>query len=68
MQRNKTKEVAKLLNIELDKPFHMPHDKDIFKMTKTGLVVYEDGYWYYKRPLCAVILEELIEGYEVVYE
>jgi len=61
-------EVAKLLNIELDKPFHMPPDKDIFKMTKTGLVVYEDGYWYYKRPLCAVVLEELVEGYEVVYE
>lgn len=62
-------ELAELLNIELDKPFYAPPWEYKFKLTATGLVVYEDGYWYYERPLCAIVLEELINGYEeVVYE
>jgi hypothetical protein len=60
-------ELAELLNIELDKPFYVPPWEYKFKLTMTGLVVYRDEYWYYERPLCCIVLEDLIEGYKVIY-
>ena len=68
MAENKMAQVAKILGIEINKPFRCSRFVGKYKLTKDGVMAHDGMGWFYGVTLSPLVLYYLIaEGGEISY-